>query len=130
SFADRLLGRGHGVVRAVDGVSLDIDRGEIFGLVGESGSGKTTLGRTILKLAEPTAGRLEFEGTDITGYDEDRMRPLRRQMQLVYQDPNASLNPAMRIVDAVAHPLRIHGIMDSREEQRNAVVDVLDRVGL
>jgi oligopeptide/dipeptide ABC transporter ATP-binding protein len=130
SFADRLLGRGHGVVHAVDGVSLEIEQGEVFGLVGESGSGKTTLGRTILKLAEPTAGTLEFEGTDITTYDEDRMRPLRRQMQLVYQDPNASLNPAMRVVDAVGHPLRIHGILDSRQAQRQAVVDILDRVGL
>src|SRR5439155_12234524 len=83
SFADRLLGRGHGVVRAVDGVSLDIDRGEIFGLVGESGSGKTTLGRTILKLADPTACRLEFEGTDINGYDVDMMSPIRHQIKLV-----------------------------------------------
>jgi oligopeptide/dipeptide ABC transporter ATP-binding protein len=130
SFADRLLGRSHGVVHAVDGVSLDIGRGEVFGLVGESGSGKTTLARTILKLAEPTGGRVEFDGRDITGWDEERMRPLRREMQVVFQDPNASLNPAMRIVDAVAHPLKIHGLDSSRAGVRTAVGDILERVGL
>jgi peptide/nickel transport system ATP-binding protein len=130
SFADRLLGRGHGVVRAVDGVSLEIARGEVFGLVGESGSGKTTLGRTILRLADPTSGSVEFEGVDITGWDEDRIRPLRRRMQLVFQDPNASLNPAMRIVDAVAHPLQIHELVASRAQARSAVEDILERVGL
>jgi len=130
SFADRLFGRSRGVVHAVDGVSLEIGRGEVFGLVGESGSGKTTLGRTILKLAEPTSGRVEFEGTDITRWDEDAMRPLRRKMQVVFQDPNASLNPAMRIVDAVGHPLKIHGIETSRRGLRIAVGDILDRVGL
>ena len=130
SFADRLLGRTHGVVRAVDGVTLDIESGEVFGLVGESGSGKTTLGRTLLKLVEPTSGRVEFEGTDITRFDEDHMRPLRRRIQVVFQDPNASLNPAMRIVDAVAHPLKIHGVSSSAGASRTAVEEVLERVGL
>lgn len=130
SFADRLLGRSHGVIRAVDGVTLDIAPGEVFGLVGESGSGKTTLGRTILKLVDPTGGRIEFEGTDITAYDEERMRPLRRKMQVVFQDPNASLNPAMRIVDAVGHPLRIHRLATSPSDVRAAVEGVLERVGL
>jgi peptide/nickel transport system ATP-binding protein len=130
SFFDRLVGRPHGVVRAVDRVSLDIAPGEVFGLVGESGSGKTTLGRTLLKLVEPTGGRIEFEGQDITGWDESRIRPLRRRMQLVFQDPNASLNPAMRILEAVSHPLKIHGILSTRQALRSAVVEVLERVGL
>jgi len=130
SFSQRLLGRSKGSVRAVDNVTLDIAPGEVFGLVGESGSGKTTLGRTLLKLAEPTAGTITFEGTDITNFDEDEMRPLRRRMQLVYQDPNASLNPAMRILEAVAHPLKIHGLTDSRAQAREEVVDILERVGL
>jgi len=130
SFADRLLGRTHGVVRAVDGVTLDIRSGEVFGLVGESGSGKTTLGRTMVRLVEPTSGVLEFEGADITHLAEDRIRPMRRRMQLVFQDPNASLNPAMRIVDAVAHPLRIHDIVSTRRGARIAVAEVLERVGL
>ncbi|HLW16849.1 MAG TPA: ABC transporter ATP-binding protein [Actinomycetota bacterium] len=130
SFAQRLMGRSRGSVHAVDDVTLDIAPGEVFGLVGESGSGKTTLGRTLLKLAEPTAGTITFEGTDITDLDEDEMRPLRRRMQVVYQDPNASLNPAMRIVDAVAHPLKIHGLTDSRAQAREEVVDILEKVGL
>ncbi|MCA1831770.1 MAG: ABC transporter ATP-binding protein [Actinomycetota bacterium] len=130
SFADRLLGRGHGFVRAVDRVSIAINPGEVFGLVGESGSGKTTLGRTLLKLVDPTSGTIEFEGKDITRYDEGAMRPLRRRMQIVYQDPNASLNPAMRIVDAVSHPLKIHGILEGRDQLRTAATDVLERVGL
>jgi peptide/nickel transport system ATP-binding protein len=130
SFADRLLGREHGVVRAVDGVTVDILPGEVYGLVGESGSGKTTLGRTMIRLVEPTAGTLEFEGADITHADEDQLRPLRRRMQIVFQDPNASLNPAMRIVDAVAHPLRIHDILSTRRAARIAVIEVLERVGL
>ena len=130
SFSQRLMGRSHGTVRAVDDVTLDIAPGEIFGLVGESGSGKTTLGRTLLKLADPTAGSVTFEGVDITDFNEDKMRPLRRRMQVVYQDPNASLNPAMRIIDAVAHPLKIHEIARSRAEIRERVVDILERVGL
>ena len=130
SFGQRLLGRSQGSVRAVDDVTLDIAPGEVFGLVGESGSGKTTLGRTLLKLADPTAGTITFEGTDITHFDEDKMRPLRRRMQLVYQDPNASLNPAMRIVDAVAHPLKIHGLATSRSAARQEVIDILEKVGL
>jgi peptide/nickel transport system ATP-binding protein len=130
SFAQRLVGKAHGEVRAVDHVTFDIQPGEVFGLVGESGSGKTTLGRTLLKLAEPTGGRITFEGQDITDWNEERMRPLRRRMQVVYQDPNASLNPAMRIVDAVAHPLRIHELVATRRAARVAVSDILERVGL
>ena len=130
SFADRLVGREGGVVKAVDGVSLDIRRGEVLGLVGESGSGKTTLGRTLLGLVRATGGSVEFEGREITGLPERKFRELRRQMQVVFQDPHASLNPAMTIAQAVGHPLQIHGLERDRTQQRARVADVLETVGL
>src|SRR5438128_12664144 len=91
SFADRLVGREAGIVRAVDGVSLDIRRGEVLGLVGESGSGKTTLGRTLLGLVRPTSGRVEFEGREVSRLPEREWRALRRRVQVVFQYPRASL---------------------------------------
>jgi peptide/nickel transport system ATP-binding protein len=118
------------VVRAVDGVSLEVVAGETLGLVGESGSGKTTLGRAMLRLVEPTAGRVEFEGRDITSLGERDLRPLRRRMQPVFQDPHAALNPAMTIGDAVAHPLLIQGLARSREEARDGAAAMLERVGI
>jgi peptide/nickel transport system ATP-binding protein len=130
SFADRMVGREGGVVKAVDDVSLDIRRGEVLGLVGESGSGKTTLGRTILGLVKATSGVVEFEGRNIVPLSEREMRPLRRRMQVVFQDPHASLNPAMTIGQAVAHPLQIHGIETDRDQIRLRVVEALERVGL
>ena len=130
SFADRLVGREAGVVRAVDGVSLDIKRGEVLGLVGESGSGKTTLGRTLLGLVRATGGTVEFDGRDITHLPERELRSLRRRMQVVFQDPHASLNPAMTIGQAIAHPLQIHGLASDREALRAQVVAVLEHVGL
>ena len=126
-----LLGGGDdAVVRAVDDVTFDILPGEVFGLVGESGSGKTTLGRTLLKLVDPTAGEIRYKGTDIAGYSERQMRPLRRELALIFQDPNASLNPAMTVVQGVGHPLRIHGITSSRAATRKRVAEMLERVGL
>jgi peptide/nickel transport system ATP-binding protein len=118
------------VVRAVDGVSLDVVGGETLGIVGESGSGKTTLGRAMLRLLEPTAGRIEFDGRDITRLGERELRPLRRRMQPVFQDPHAALNPAMTIGDAVAHPLLIQGLASHRAAARARAAAMLERVGI
>jgi oligopeptide/dipeptide ABC transporter ATP-binding protein len=130
SYLDRLIGRSGAAVRAVDDISFDLRRGEVLGLVGESGSGKTTLGRTLLGLVPATGGSVEFEGREITGLNEHDRRELRRRMQIVFQDPHASLNPAMTIVQAVGHPLEIHGLASRPEEIRARVADVLERVGL
>ncbi|HEY4409719.1 MAG TPA: ABC transporter ATP-binding protein [Acidimicrobiia bacterium] len=126
----RGVGGPKAVVRAVDGVSLEVRRGETLGLVGESGSGKTTLGRAMLRLVQPTGGRVEFEGRDITRLGERDLRPLRRRMQPVFQDPHAALNPAMTIGDAVAHPLLIQGLAAGRAEARARAAAMLERVGI
>jgi oligopeptide/dipeptide ABC transporter ATP-binding protein len=130
NFADRLIGREAGIVRAVDGVSLEICRGEVLGLVGESGSGKTTLARTLLGLVRASGGSIEFEGREITRLRERDFRELRRRMQVVFQDPHASLNPAMTIMQAVGHPLQIHGLARDRDLLRARVAEVLEHVGL
>jgi oligopeptide/dipeptide ABC transporter ATP-binding protein len=130
SFASRLIGHEAGSVRAVDDVSFDLRQGEVLGLVGESGSGKTTLGRTLLGLVKATSGSVIFEGRDVTKLSEHDLREHRRRMQIVFQDPHASLNPAMTIEQSVGHPLQIHGLTSSREEQRLRVADALETVGL
>src|SRR5436190_4009566 len=130
SFLDRLLGREAGQVKAVDSVSLDLKKGEVLGLVGESGSGKTTLGRTLLGLVRATEGSVLFEGRDITRLPERDLRSHRRRMQIVFQDPHASLNPAMTIEQAVGHPLEIHGLAEDRDQRRRRVATALDTVGL
>ena len=130
SFAGRLVGRSSGVVKAVDGVSFELAKGEVLGVVGESGSGKTTLGRALLRLVDPTSGSIILEGRDVTRLGDRAVRMLRREMQMVFQDPHASLNPAMTIETAVGHPLRIHGITNDRGEIRQRVSAVLERVGL
>jgi peptide/nickel transport system ATP-binding protein len=129
SFLARLLGREAGNVRAVDDVSLELRRGEVLGLVGESGSGKTTLGRTILGLVSATEGSIEFDGREITKMSERELRALRRKVQVVFQDPHASLNPAMTIAQLVEHPLQIHSV-GSRGERRRRVEETLSTVGL
>ncbi len=130
SFGDRLVGREAGQVKAVDDVSFDLRKGEVLGLVGESGSGKTTLGRTLLGLVRATDGSVMFEGRDITKLSERELRAHRRRMQIVFQDPHASLNPAMTIGDAVGHPLRIHGLVQGRDQMRRRVAEALEIVGL
>ena len=117
-------------VHAVDGISLDIRRGEIYGLVGESGSGKTTLGRTILRLLKPSEGKIFFEGSDISRLKERQVRPLRRRMQIVFQDPHAALNPAMTVGAAIAHPLIIHNEATNEAEAKPEVLRIMDEVGL
>jgi len=129
SFLQRLIGREAGHVKAVDDVSLDLRRGEVLGLVGESGSGKTTLGRTILGLVPATEGSVVFDGREITKLSERELRRLRREMQIVFQDPHASLNPAMTIAQLVEHPLQIHGV-GSKAERRIRVTETLSTVGL
>jgi oligopeptide/dipeptide ABC transporter ATP-binding protein len=124
-----LFSRIVGHVKAVDGVSFAIAPGEVLGLVGESGSGKTTLGRSILRLVEPTAGRVVFDGEEVTAASPERLRTLRRQMQIVFQDPYASLNPRLTVGDIIGQALDIHQLA-SGPARRARVVDLLERVGL
>ncbi|HJX33465.1 MAG TPA: ATP-binding cassette domain-containing protein [Solirubrobacterales bacterium] len=116
-------------VRAVDDVSLTVARGETLGLVGESGCGKSTLCRTVLQLLEPTSGSVRFEGREIAGLSRRKMRPLRREMQMIFQDPYASLNPRKRIGQIVGNPLKLQGVA-SGADLRRRVQELLERVGL
>ena len=116
------------VVRAVDGVSFDVPRNTIVGLVGESGSGKTTTGRALLRLFAPTAGRLLFDGQDLTKLSEKEMLPWRRRMQIVFQDPYASLNPRMTVAEILGEALDTHRLAQHRREAR--IGELLERVGL
>ncbi|HEY6559546.1 MAG TPA: oligopeptide/dipeptide ABC transporter ATP-binding protein [Polyangiaceae bacterium] len=117
-------------VRAVDGVSLHVERSETLGLVGESGSGKSTLGRALLRLIEPTSGRIFFKGRDVTELSERELRPLRRHMQIIFQDPFSSLNPRLTVHSTLSEALRIHGLSGSRSEEDARVEQLLRRVGL
>lgn len=125
-----VFGRVYDHVKAVDDVSLEVYEGETLGLVGESGCGKTTLGRSILRLQEPTGGKVWFDGVEVTALKAVALRDFRKQAQIVFQDPYSSLNPRIRIGEAIAEPLRIHGIETDRKKCRLLVCDLLEQVGL
>ena len=125
-----IFNRVYGHVKAVDDVTLEVYEGETLGLVGESGCGKTTLGRSILRLAEPTDGKVWFDGIEVTALKGQTLRDFRKQAQIVFQDPYSSLNPRLTIGEAIAEPMRVHGIETNKGKLRDAVCDMLEQVGL
>lgn len=128
-FLERLLTRTRKFVKAVDDVSFSILKGEVFTLAGESGCGKSTTGKLIVRLMPPTSGKIYFNQTDITRLQREQLRIIRRKLQIIFQDPYASLNPRMKIGQAVGHPLEIHGLAKGAEEKQR-VNEILQRVGL
>jgi oligopeptide transport system ATP-binding protein len=125
-----VFGRKNAYVHAVDGVSLRVRRGETMGLVGESGCGKSTLGRLILRLVEPTYGRVIYDGRDIVPLTQAQLRPLRRRMQVIFQDPYSSLNPRMTVREIVAEAIRIHKLAATRADEEQRIAELLKKVGL
>lgn len=117
-------------VKAVDGVTFEVKKGEVFGIVGESGCGKSTLGRGVCKLENLTSGHVYLEGEDITEYNDRRMRSIRKKVQMVFQDPYASLNPRMSVFDIIAEPLLVHHLYQDKADLEKKVLDLLHRVGL
>src|SRR5450759_4666649 len=120
-----LLQRKVGDVKAVDGVTFDVEKGETLGLVGESGCGKTTTGRCILRLIEPTAGSVKFEGEEITTMNQHRLREMRRQMQIIFQDPYSSLNPRITVGGMLTEILKVHGLRKTDAEVKERVEELL-----
>jgi peptide/nickel transport system ATP-binding protein/oligopeptide transport system ATP-binding protein len=130
TLADRIAGTAPAKVRAVSDVSLSVDRGEILGLIGESGCGKSTFGRAILRLHEPTAGKVWFDGTDVTALGAEELKAIRRRMQIIFQDPYASLNPRRTVAEIIGLPLTLHGLARNRSEARDIVANIMEKVGL
>ena len=130
SLTEGFMQKEVGSVKAVDGVSFELRRGETFGLVGESGCGKSTTALAVLRMQPLTGGSIEFEGNDITRLEPHQMRPVRRRMQMVYQDPFGSLNPRMQIRDIIGEPLLVHGLATDRRTFRGRVDELMDMVGL
>jgi oligopeptide/dipeptide ABC transporter ATP-binding protein len=125
-----LIQRKVGAVQAVDGVSFDVRRGETLGIVGETGCGKSTTARLIMRLLEPTAGEIRFDGQDITKLKGRRLKAIRREMQMIFQDPYSSLNPRKTIGATIAQPFAIHGLLEGKDERKRAVQDLMETVGL
>ena len=125
-----LFGKPIDFIKAVDDVSFDVYKGETLGLVGESGCGKTTLGRTILRLIEPTAGTITYSGIDLAMIKNDKLRSLRKEIQIIFQDPYSSLNPRLTIGSAIAEPLKVHGILSTDKARRDKVTELLEKVDL
>ena len=125
-----IIQRQVGAVKAVDDISFDVYKGETLGLVGESGCGKSTTGRTVLQLYKPTSGSIEFEGQELTTMKPDELRKMRRRMQMIFQDPFASLNPRMSVGNIIAEPLRVHKVYENKQEMLEFVEDLMQKVGL
>ncbi|HWX52887.1 MAG TPA: dipeptide ABC transporter ATP-binding protein [Solirubrobacteraceae bacterium] len=125
-----LIQRKIGAVQAVDGVSLDVHRGETLGIVGETGCGKSTTARLIMRLLDPTAGEIRFDGQDITNLKGSRLKAIRREMQMIFQDPYSSLNPRKTIGATIGQPFAIHGLLEGKSERKRAVQELMETVGL
>jgi oligopeptide/dipeptide ABC transporter, ATP-binding protein, C-terminal domain len=131
SFAQSIAGTGQKkLIKAIDGISFDIRRGEIFGLIGESGSGKTTTGKLVMKLLEPTSGQMFFNGEDVTHLDKEKLKEYRRRVQMIFQDPYASMNPRFKIKDVLEEPLIIHKVKGSIAERAAMIITALEEVKL